>query len=60
MKPDRQIVDNLPSDLWITCGQLGIPHSEKDFWAVEKCERGGGCFIGGLSSQCGLDDISNS
>jgi hypothetical protein len=24
---------------------------------VEKCERGGGCFIGGLSSQCGLDDI---
>jgi len=20
MKPDGQIVDNLPSDLWITCG----------------------------------------
>jgi hypothetical protein len=26
---------------------------------VEKCERGGGCFIGGLSSQCGLDYIVN-
>jgi hypothetical protein len=31
MKPDWQIVDNLPSDLWITCGQLEISHSEKDF-----------------------------
>jgi hypothetical protein len=31
MKPNRQIVDNFLSDLWITCGQLGILHSEKDF-----------------------------
>jgi len=38
---------------------LAFLNMKRIFWAGEKCERGGGCFIGGLSSQCGLDYIVN-
>jgi hypothetical protein len=38
---------------------LAFLNMKRIFWAALERERGGGCIIGGLSSQCGLDYIVN-